>query len=280
MNCQDRELRELLVEFELGRLTDVQEDQVRKHLASCSDCQSDLRFIKALRKDLVELKRIETRKHPTVDELVAYVESPLSLEQSRKSQLRQHLIFCANCRAEYDHLSELESAIAQTGEHTSLNSEAAGRSVQNRLSSLIWHPITASAIAAGIGLIFFFAGVLKSPQDEKSWSVPLQRIEQQMRATNVMSKVYRSPEDRRIGLEFAPPAGQFAGLRLILLDSSGTEVSKSNLPGRFSNGMRGEIFLNSKGLADGPFRLSVDGTELGTQRVVKAVYEFELVTRR
>lgn len=280
MNCQDRESRELLVEFELGRLTDVQEDQVRKHLASCSDCQSDLRFIKTLRKDLVELKRIEAREHPTVDELVTYVESPLSLEPTRKSQLRQHLIFCPTCRAEYDHLAELESAIAQTDVRTGSSTKAAGSSLQNRFSSVLWHPITASAIAAGIGLLFLFGGVLKSPQEGKSWSVPLQRIEQQMRATNSISKVYRNPEDRRIGLEFAPPAGQFASLRMILLDSSGTEVSKSNLPGRFSNGMRGEIFLNSKGLADGPFRLSVDGTELGTQRVVKAVYEFELVTRR
>ncbi len=280
VNCQDQKIREMLVEYVLGQSTGTDVVQVEAHIGSCDSCQSDVSFLRSVRQDLQALKQRELLQHPSVENLVYYVENSDGLDASTATGIKRHLLFCRQCQAEVAAIDQNESAhqVAVSGRPHISGSPLSPK--QGRVGSIFWHPIFGYAVAAGLALFIIFEGSIKSTSDSGIQIVPVQRIEQQLRSTTSRSTVFRFSGEDQLGLQFRPPSGRLADVVVTLQDKDDKVLSRQSFKDGFDDSLLAQIIVNSKGLEDGQYRLLIEAVNRDTGERVKAAYDFELSTRR
>ena len=270
----------MLVEYILDQLAGSDVAQVEAHISSCDSCRTDVSFLRSVRQDLHALKRRELLKHPSVENLVQYVETRVRLDPAADASIKRHLLFCQQCQAEVaaiDH-SESEHQVGEAGKSRPNGNSASPKQV--RVSAVLLHPIFGYAVAAGLALFIIFEGLIKSSPDSGIQLIPVQRIEQQLRSTNSRSNVFRSGGEDQLGLEFRPPSGRLQGVVVTLLDNDDKELIKQSFENGFADSSVTQIIVSFKEFQDGQYRLLIEAMNSETGERVRAAYDFELVTRR
>lgn len=280
VNCQDQKIREMLVEYILGQLTGASVAQVEAHISSCESCQSDVSFLRTVRQDLQALKQRELLHHPSVENLVHYVENSDVLDASTATGIKRHLLFCQQCQAEVAAIGQNESAHQVAVADRSHISGNPLSPKQGRVGAIFLHPIFGYAIAAGLALFIVFEGLFESSPDSGIQLIPVQRIEQQLRSTTSRSTVFRLSGEDQLGLQFRPPSGRLADVVATLQDNNDKVLSKQSFEDGFDDSLLAQIIVNSKGLEDGQYRLLIEAMNRETGEKVRAAYDFELLTRR
>jgi len=276
--CNNRHLKEILLDFVLGELTATDAQAVTKHLAECASCRDDRTFLDTLRTDLAYLKVYEAERHIEIEDLIDYSEARSKLSEEKILALRRHLLFCSDCEKELDSVMRLSLVpeSEKSDEEPPVGVEAF--SVRVRVTRALRNPIVGWAVAAG----FAFFLILRSPTTPNRPGIDVitpQRIEQQMRSSSARPSVLRQSVDREVSVVFRLPANDLVRAKATLNDSRGKRLKHNDLGNALQGSFEGQISVDVHDLVDGEYVLILEARRTETGELVTEAYRFALQTK-
>jgi len=152
MNCKS-ELKEILKDYLRGTLSETESDSVRKHLEQCSECASEVEFIRILYPAMVHTHS----QHILPDSLVEYqLGAKTGLSQNefagwKRELIERHLAICNDCQSELEKLEALDEELTSLEEplrQTSPTTKPSGQKFILKLPNIFSFPKLRYVVAA------------------------------------------------------------------------------------------------------------------------------------
>jgi len=107
MECRDKNIRDLIVDFIDGNLDTQASRQVATHMESCPECRKLEQEYQQTIEGLRAAFAADAAAHIPNDLLVQYVDSPDNLDEKSVSGIRLHLAVCPACERKVEMLQQV-----------------------------------------------------------------------------------------------------------------------------------------------------------------------------
>jgi hypothetical protein len=271
MDCREKKIRDLILDYVEEKLDSGTAAQVKNHLGDCLECRT---IEREYRQSIMGLKAVFTgvaKQHIANDTLVRYVDNPESISRSEKESLELHIALCSSCKEKVEMLQRVAGELSTTSLDSS--SDWSGRGIgriidipRRRLAL----SLAAAAIVVLVAIYWSIIGVGRGPQILFTSAENVTWLYESTRGEQPLPEISESEDWIRIGIKFhaffseesytiqlqTPKGDKLEECKIRQEDYDGTGVTMEIETSTLESGNY-RLILISRKLADGQYSLRV-----------------------
>ncbi len=283
MSCENPEFRAKIFDLFEGSVQAEERKAVESHLETCADCRQLLGEYRAMSAGLKSAFTRLSRSHLSAEDVVAFADSPESLDKSKHDAIEHHLDICDTCAEKVEMLTAVNREMVQGRDRLSVLQQILDglKSLPDFIAALTKKPIvitvatllliTPVALFVGRSLLTVHPTIEFFEQGDASF------LKSQMRTEGELPVIKDVGGYASIGLYFEPHFNDET-YQLQLRDDKGKVMTETKLDERsYVVGQGFKFRLGTKDLSPGRYRLNIQISRTSRPEETSAeVYVFVL----
>jgi hypothetical protein len=280
MECREKNIRDLIVDFIDGNLDSPEDKRVAGHLADCPECR---KLEQEYRQTIASLRAAfaaDASEHIPNDFLVQYVDDSESLDEKSKSKIQLHLAVCSVCERKEEMLRRV-GAEQTSGQSNIIRNWLPGFG-QNLARAFGRRPIFGFSMAAVLILAFAIIywsviGTDRGPHIQFTSTQNINWLQESIRSDRQLPEIHEENGRIRVGVKFLAFFDEEK--YTIQLQSSGGAILQDLSIGRDAyNDIGIGLVIETSSLPSGEYRLMLISCSLADEKQsLQTAYPFILL---